>query len=136
MDLTLKRERFLSTGIFGTLTTTQFDTFVAKTLEHAYPDVINGWKPKVASGIYICQRHPPNRLPYETFMLQNVPPFQGQPVDGILIHILNYDSESEGCIGVGNQTDANYTMILNSKTTFNSLMDLQVGVQTFQLTIE
>jgi hypothetical protein len=138
MNLKLNRTAAREDGIFGVLLDDAGHT-VAFTLERAYPDG-SGWAAKVASGVYICVRHPPNRLPYTTFMLTNVPPFQGQPVDGILIHIGNYNKDSIGCIllgesvaGIPSQLGAD--MLINSKKTFQSFMNLQNGIDEFTLTV-
>jgi hypothetical protein len=115
-------------GVFGTM----FDENgqqIAVTLEHSFNGV-----PKVAAGTYTCERHAPNRLPYETFELQNVPDFQGKPVTGILIHIGNYNSDSDGCILVGSHR--NGEMIMDSKITFAKIMDLLKDVDSFLLTVE
>lgn len=142
MNLTLKRNSSEAYGIFGTLYD-EANNVIAVTLEHAYDSGLgNGsYAPKVAPGVYICQRHAPNRLSYETFELQNVPSFQNKDVSGILIHILNYDAESEGCIGVGrnvvpNPNKSGKNMITSSKNTFLKIMDLQKGLESFTLTIE
>lgn len=136
MNLRLTRSEFREDGIFGELVTEDGD-FVAHTLEHAYPDGAGGWTPKVAVGTYVCERHPPNRLPYETFMLRDVPDFLGKPVSGILIHCGNFDQDSEGCLLVGKAEiqGGSMRMITQSKETFSELMALEDGVQTFLLLI-
>ena len=134
MDLILKGRNPTADGVFGMMCRADTGEQIAVTLEHAYVMADNSWGAKVAAGTYVCQRHPPNRLPYETFELQNVPDFQGQPVTGILIHVGNYNRDSEGCILVGESCSA--AMILSSTSAFNSFMGLQQGVDSFTLTIE
>lgn len=107
---------------------------IAVTLEHGY-DIGGFWLPKVRAGIYNCVRHAPNRLPYETFMLENVPDFQGAPVSGILIHKANWERELEGCIAVGLAAINNNEMITGSKLAFDKMMSLQAAVNSFKLTI-
>lgn len=131
MNLTLKRQKYCLYGIFGEITDESGKHF-CYTLEHAY-SVGDLWTPKVAAGVYTCLRHDPNRLPYVTFELQNVPPFEGCSVDGILLHVLNYNNQSEGCIGVGQELSA--TCILESQKAFDALMELQKDVESFTLTI-
>ncbi len=134
MNFILTNTDFLATGIFGEMVS-EDGSVSFKTLQHAYPVVLNQvWAPKVSFGVYNCIRHSPVRLPYTTFMLQNVPDFQGKPVTGILIHVLNFDSESEGCIGIGLNRIGD-TEITHSKDAFNKFMDLQVGIENFKLTI-
>ncbi len=153
MNCKLIRTNYSEYGIFGELYN-EHGVKIATTLEHSYSIPIKdldgggggggvgagggGYCAKVAIGTYTCKRHAPNRLPYETFELQNVPDFQGQPVSGILIHIGNYNKDSIGCILLGKsrlKTDRN-EMILNSKEIFAEFMDLQKDVLEFTLTIE
>ena len=133
MDLILKRQKATAHGVFGVLIRTDTGEQISVTLEHAYEDDEH-FVPKVASGTYICRRHPPNRLPYETFELQDVPPFYGHSVLGILIHIGNFNKDSEGCILLG-KSDSD-TMICGSKVDFQAFMQLQQGVDSFTLVIE
>jgi hypothetical protein len=137
MNASIKRQQFRSDGIFGVMSNEQGNVFCV-TLEHAYQDPLSGlWVPKVAAAVYTCVRHPPNRLPYETFMLYNVPNFQNQSVDGILLHVLNFNRESQGCIGLGQEVAdiGSEEMITHSQNTFDAFMALQIGVDSFQLTI-
>lgn len=135
MNLKLERNKYTKDGVFGILYDDKGQE-IAVTLEHVY---LNGTTltAKVSHGEYTCLRHAPNRVPYETFELQNVPNFQGKPVTGILIHVLNYNNESEGCIGVGEAVveSPKGKMITNSKVTFDKLMDLQKDVTSFTLEI-
>jgi Family of unknown function (DUF5675) len=135
LNIKLERMKYLPDGIFSVLTD-ESGNQIAVGLEHVYTNGIT-LTAKVAPGTYTCTRHAPNRLPYETFELQNVPDFQGKPVTGILIHILNYDSQSEGCIGVGEAIadSPQGKMITNSKITFERFMKLQQGVNSFTLEI-
>lgn len=133
MDLILTRNDYTKDGIFGTITDID-GNFVCATLEHAYPDDDNNhYVPKVPAGTYICTEHAPNRLPYTTFELMNVPKFQGNPVTGILIHIGNFNQDSDGCILVGSERNGN--MIMDSKVTFAKFIALQGTEESFTLTI-
>lgn len=111
---------------------------MAYTLEHAYPDGEN-LSPKVAPGSYTCVRHEPNCLPYVTFMLENVPDFQGEKVTGILIHIGNFAHDSIGCILLGSEIVPNgsdgYQMLIHSRDTFQRFMKMQEGLDSFQIVI-
>lgn len=139
MNITITRDEYRADGIFGFMTSDA--GFTCYTLEHAY-DSGRGdgsFVPKVDAGTYICKRHAPNRLPYDTFELQDVPPFQGQPVTGVLIHRGNYDKDSEGCILIGasifTASDGSQ-MITSSAPTFNKFMSLQSNIDEFTLTIK
>lgn len=143
MNVKLLRTDYNEFGIFGELSDESGNKF-AVTLEHAYPETkalpkeFILYSPKIAAGTYICKRHAPNRLPYETFELQNVPNFQDHHVDGVLIHIGNYNKDSIGCILLGKsklKLDRGM-MITGSKETFQKFMDLQKDVSEFTLTIE
>ena len=135
MKYVLTRKDFLETGIFGILLD-ETGKQVAVTLEHAYDSGLgNGtYIPKVAAGIYKCIRHQPNRLPYETYELQDVPNFEGKPVTGILIHKGNFDKDSEGCILLGSfrQDDE----ILESKVAFDAFMEVTKDEDSLTLIIE
>lgn len=131
MNFTLTRNEAHLYGVFGTMVSDDgLHTFA--TLEHAYKDG-SGFSPKVAAGIYTCERHSPNRLKYETFTLLNVPPFQNAPVSGILIHKGNYNGDSIGCILIGKSKGS--CMIEDSRTAFEEFMELQKDLDTFTLTI-
>lgn len=137
MDLILNTNSYRKDGIFGVMESAGGE-WSAFSLEHAYDDGTGLFVPKVARNVtYTCVRHPANRLPYETFMLKGVPDFQGEPVNGILIHILNLDRESQGCIGVGKQLGEldGESGILQSKAAFLEFMKLQNGVSSFRLQI-
>ena len=122
-------------GIFGVLTD-EGDKILAYTLEHAYLQPDGSWAPKVAVGSYTCVQHPPNRLPYNTYLVQDVPQFMGQPVLGILIHCGNFDRDSEGCILLGSSDAPDYSMVCGSRVAFAQFMDLQAGASSFILVIK
>lgn len=127
MNLRLERTCSTPYGVFGRLLGEDGEQLMV-TLEHSY-----GGQAKLAPGEYRCVRHAPNRLPYETFMVTGVPDFQGQRVDGILIHIGNFNRDSEGCVLVG--LSEGVRMILSSHAAFERLMGLQAGLQEFRLTV-
>jgi len=138
----LTRQSKEADGVFGTMSS-EDGSFSCVTLERSYDSGLgNGsYMAKVPEGTYICIRHAPNRLPYETFMLQHIPDFQGAPVDGILIHIGNYDTDSIGCVLLGrrvlpNPANPSTNMITSSRNTFNAFMDLQRGLDSFTLTVK
>lgn len=142
MNLTLKRTDYRDDGIYGFLLD-ESQNQVSVTLEHAFDSGLgNGsYVPKIAAGTYTCVRHPATpHLPYEKFQLLNVPDFQGKAVTEILIHIGNFNSDSDGCILVGRRVAPSTktpgeNMITSSGNTFGKIMDLQVGLTSFTLTI-
>lgn len=132
MNFTLTRGRYALYGILGQLKSDD-GSLLYCTLEHAYQQADSSFLPKLAKGTYACVRHPANRLPYETFMVKDVPAFMGAPVAGILIHKGNYNNDSEGCILIGMRFGTG--MIEDSKDAFDQFMDAQNGVDEFQLTV-
>lgn len=140
MKFTLTTNVYRPDGIFGAFLDEDGNRLFY-TLEHAFevPGDPVTYVPKVAAGVYACERHAPNRLKYETFMLQNVPAFQGNSVSGILIHVLNYNEESDGCIGLGDKIllpPGSRAMITDSKYSLDRFMKLVKDVNTFQLEIK
>ena len=129
---TLNRTSYSEDGVFGLLISDDGQTFY--TLEHSYKQADGSYKPKVALGTYICQRHAPNRLPYETFEVTNVPDFMDNSVTGILLHIGNYNKDSDGCILLGKGQTA--SMITHSKEAFEEFMSSLEGTNDFQLIIK
>lgn len=129
---TLNRTSYSEDGVFGLLISDSGQTFY--TLEHSYKQADNSFKPKLSLGTYTCQRHAPNRLPYETFEVMNVPDFMGNSVTGILLHIGNYNKDSDGCILVG--TGQAEAMITNSREAFKEFMDSLEGTDSFELIIK
>lgn len=135
MDLTLTRTINEMDGIFGELRSTK--ELVAYTCEHAYLNEDgNTYSPKLPNGIYTCKRsmHKLHGMTqdFETFEVENV---LGHT--GILIHWGNWGSDSDGCILVGSGM-APYKdghMITNSKVEFGLFMNLQKGIDSFQLTV-
>lgn len=132
MNLFLDRKQYTLYGITGQISDSS-GNFLFVTLEHAYQQLDGSFLPKVAPGAYTCVRHPPQRLHYETFMLQNVPPFMGAPVDGILIHVGNYNGDSIGCILLGQALGTG--MIEDSQKAFDAFMELQNGCENFTLIV-
>lgn len=140
MDLTLTRNQYIASGIFGQLAD-EDGNIIAYTCEHAYDDGNGGWIPKVAAGSYVCQRgqHQLASMssPFTAFQLMDVPDFQGNSVNNILIHMGNFDKDSEGCILIGQAIagTGSSEMVTNSVATFNKFMALQSGIDQFNLTI-
>ena len=131
MNLTLNRNRYDKTGIYGKMYD-ESGTFLYYTLEHAYEQESGGYEPKVPEGVYTCQRgmHQLANMtaPFQTFEVTNVPGHTN-----ILIHPGNYDADSEGCILLG--TGEGVNMVTNSRAAFGAFMDLEQNVDTFTLTV-
>jgi len=130
MNLTLTRNRFDDTGVYGELVSDD-GSFSCVTLEHSYQSDDGDWLPKVPPGVYLCVRgqHQLHSGPIETFEVTGVEGHQG-----ILIHPGNAEGDSEGCILVGEARVSD--MITNSRVTFAKFMELQEGLDEFQLVVE
>lgn len=124
----LIRTQFRPDGIFGRLYNDN-GVPIAYTLEHSFAQDDGSWLPKVAAGTYTCVLGQHQLIgmshPFQTYMLENVPPFMGKPVTNILLHMGNFDKESEGCVLLGRdvvtQSDGSQ-MVTDSVHTFNEFM--------------
>ncbi len=128
MDAKLTRK---SASLYGVLGELQVGTATFATLEHAYAE--NGaFVPKLAPGSYRCIRRisPKHGV---VFMVECAPAFEGHPVTYIEIHIGNYNSDSEGCILIGEKQGLD--CILESRPAFDQFMELQRGVDSFNLIV-
>jgi hypothetical protein len=131
MNFTLTRQSCGLYGVFGELVSEDGSKkFV--TLEHAF--IVNKqYMPKVAAGVYTCQRYYSPKHRYDLFLVKNVPPFQGAFVTYIELHIGNYNTDSDGCILLGLAKGTG--MIEDSRDAFWEFMELQKDVENFTLTI-
>jgi len=131
MDCTLTRSEFRIDGIFGIMLDDN-GRQIAVTLEHAFA---NGaaWYPKLPDGIYSCQRYHSPKFGYDVFQIMNVP-----NATYIEIHIGNFNDDSNGCVLLGDSVSpANGAWaITSSKITFLNFMQLQIGLDQFQLTVK
>ncbi len=123
--MTLTRESTKSSGVFGIL-----EPLGLHTLEHAYPTG-DGFKAKLPTGTYTCKRgmhklH--DGVPFETFEIMGVPGHTG-----ILFHVGNFNSDSEGCVLLG--LDADHTMVRHSKPAFAKFMEHCKGINEFTLEV-
>lgn len=129
MKLTLKRDDFRSTGIFGQLLD-EAGTRIAVTLEHSYI-LLSTFEPKIPDGIYTCVRgehqlH--NGILFNTFEITGV---YGH--SGLLFHSGNFNRDSEGCVLLGQTVDGD--MVTHSKRAFADFMALLDGLQMFTLEV-
>jgi hypothetical protein len=133
MNVTLIRNKFSLYGIFGVLTCNEFKCV---TLEHAYPDVHcpGFFQPKLAPGTYTAVKRKSPKFGYNVFLIEDVPPFQGAPVQYIEIHRGNYNKDSEGCVLLGEELGTG--CILESEKAFNAFMELMENADTFTLSVQ
>jgi hypothetical protein len=136
MDLKLVRNKFALYGITGELLKDN-GTRLCFTLEHSYAQPMGGCLPKLANGIYTCQRGQHRldgmALTFETFEILGVPRFMGAPVTGILFHKGNSNNDSHGCVLVG--LEMGQGCILESALAFGEFLQIQEGCDQFTLTV-
>lgn len=136
MNLTLKRDPAHLYGVFGRMLD-ESGAQLFYTLEHAFPDGNGGFAAKLSPGVYQCRRGT-HRLahggPFETFEVLGVPPFQGATVTGVLLHVGNYNRDSDGCVLLGKLFSPSWC-ILDSRDAFSEFMSLQDGLDAFTLTV-
>jgi Family of unknown function (DUF5675) len=135
MNLTLTRQEYREDGIFSILTD-ENGNVIAHTLEHAYDDGNGGFAPKIPDGTFSCVRGP-HRL---DGMTADFTTFEITGVAGhvnLLFHWGNWTKDSEGCIlvGEGIAQSSQGQMITNSKATWQALMDMEAGNDSFTLTV-
>lgn len=147
MNLFLIRNAFLESGIFGEIKNDKQEHLFF-TLEHAFLQKDGSYSPKTAPGNYNCRNDTgplhglhslKNGVPFKAFEIENVPPFEGIPVSGILFHIGNWNQDSEGCVllgkAIGNMNNGGL-MLTNSGIAFGEFMDILNQVDEFNLTVE
>ena len=132
ISFTLEHNRFCPAGIFGQLCQ-DGGVFVAYTLEHSYDN-----KPKLVDSEYTCVRGihhlGPELKEINTFEFKGIPQFQGKNVTGVLFHPGNYNSDSAGCVLLGNsETDL---MVASSKEAFAGFLKMVDGLDSFHLTVK
>ncbi len=134
MNLRLERRLYRSDGIFSDLKD-ETGRVVAVTLEHAYPDGLGNFKPKIPNGTFTCQRGP-HRLHgmVSDFTTYEVTHVAGH--DNLLFHWGNYNKDSDGCILLGRSVAFlnGIKMVTNSRDSFDRFMASQSD-NTFQLTV-
>ena len=139
MNLILQRKSIGPDGCFGELITDK-GLFIAVTLEHAYPideEEVRLYV-KLRNGDYTCKKgmhklHPEDEE-FETFEVTNVP-----GCVGILFHIGNFNSDSDGCILLGKQFGVygkSGRMICDSKKALKDFLELQKECNEFTLKVE
>ena len=126
----LKRVDSNEHGIFSILMDNHNNVFA--TLEHAYAQSDNTYKPKIPNGTFKCIRG--------QHQLHSGPPFSTFEITGVvghsnlLFHKGNTDKDSEGCVLVGSQRIAN--TVVASRVAFELFMDCLDGINEFTLTVE
>lgn len=146
MNWLLRTTAYRPDGIFSELY--QGAALFCVTLEHAFESVDDkGPVPKLPRGAtYPCRRgtgpaegglhvlkHYNKGLPFDTFEICEVPGHSG-----ILFHPLNFNRESDGCVGTGReiQRDPADWWITHSQDTFAKLMSALEGVDEFELEVQ
>lgn len=127
MMLTMRRNSFTDSGIFGVLLDEAFNV-VAYTAEHSYDKA-----PKLPDGNYTClagQHALSNGVPFQTFEIIGVPGHTG-----ILFHCGNDPQiDSHGCVLLGTTIDG--SRLNDSRVAFNKFMDLVADLESFILSVK
>lgn len=135
VNLSLVRDEFIADGIFGRLMDAR-NKVIAHTLEHAYLQDDGSYSPKTPAGTYTCQRgdHLLHGMtnPFSTFEIMNVPGHSG-----ILFHVGNWNADSDGCVLLGDAIvpSSKGQMVTQSKVIFAEFMQLQNGLNSFEVVI-
>lgn len=127
MKLLLTRTDYRASGIFGRLEFS--DGTILFTLERAYHQSNDTFRPKLPNGTYECKLgiHRLHDLKsFETFEVMNVPGHTG-----ILFHKGNRNEDSEGCILIGMYRTEHE--IYESRIAFNKFMEKLKDVKEFTL---
>jgi hypothetical protein len=128
----LRRNSYVETGIFGTLSD-ESNSFHYVTLEHAYKTEDGKYIPKIPCGVYKCVRgfHQLEGMDhrFETFEITNVPGHTN-----LLLHTGNSNQDSAGCVLLAYERKDD--VILYSRIAFQSFMGRLNGLDVFELTIE
>ncbi len=123
-----------------------FPELLAYTLEHAYVTGhdeagLASFAAKLPEGTYTCVRgthqlH--NSSPFQTFEVTGVPGHTG-----ILFHVGNYNSDSDGCVLLGRRliqdesgTTRSGSMLSGSRLAFDAFMARMEGVDSFTLVVK
>jgi hypothetical protein len=129
--MNLTRNSFEISGIYGTLTS-EDGTFSCVTLEHAFLQDDGSYAPITPPGTYTCQlgMHSLDHIPapFKAYQIMNVPGHSG-----VLIHMGNYNKDSDGCCLVGAERVGD--MINSSRVTFDKLMESLNNIDSFTLII-
>lgn len=136
MRCELKRLNVGSSGIFSELSVCDIAIFY--TIERAYPNLNNEWgySSKIPNGDYFCTRHKSKDLKYETFLIKDVPNFRNESIGDIIFKVANFQSDLDGCIGIGLTMRLDYpAMVESSKAAIREFMRLQKDIDGFVLTI-
>jgi hypothetical protein len=134
MNWNLKHNEFRSDGIFSVLSGSCLGgTFSYVTIEHAFQQPDGLWAPKLKPGTYTCKRRLSPHFGVDVFQIMDVP-----NCDYIEIHPGNWNKDTNGCVcpGKAEVPSALGQMVTASDATFQAFMNLQSGVDSFQLVVE
>lgn len=136
MNLKLNRTEATENGVFGELYDDK-GKLIAYTAEHSYQQDDGSWGPKTPIGTYTCQKgqHQLHSMtqPFTTYQIMNVPNH-----NNILLHMGNWPQiDSDGCILLGDAIvdSAKGKMVSNSRAVFAEFIQLEGGIESFELVI-
>jgi len=132
MELELLRVENTKDHTIGVLRIKNTQIEIARTMENAWKDNARNIS-CIPQGVYKVVRHTSPKYG-NCFMVSNVP-----NRDYILIHAGNYNTDTEGCILLGESVATNVSgkrMVTNSKVTVGKFMNLMREVSEFTLTVK
>lgn len=138
MKFILRRHTFGKDGIFGELLDERYN-LVCVTLEHAYLQPDGTYEPKLKHGRYNCVYEWSPKFGRKLWEFKGVPDFMGKPVTEVKFHILNFNAESDGCVGLGDQIGHRQNgdrMICNSKVALERFHLLVKGEESIEVEVE
>jgi hypothetical protein len=128
----LIRTQIVPDGAFGVLQCPADPGFALFTLERTWDAADRARLVTIPPGRYTCRRSYFHGGGYDTYEITGIPGH-----DRLLFHVLNLESESRGCVGLGRrrgQLDG-HPAILESAIAFETFMQHTAGRTSFLLSV-
>lgn len=128
----LIRTLIVDDGAFGVLQCPNDPAFALFTLERTWDAAGRAQRIVIPPGLYVCRRSYFHGGGYDTYEVTGV---EGH--DRLLFHILNVETESRGCIGLGRRRGAlrGVPAVLESSDAFETFMQHTAGRSEFSIVV-